>query len=180
LLVVHGRVIAGSRAWKARRVDEDAFMDTNGELGTVDGSVVVMTGPVHRHGPFTGELGRDVALIKVLPGMDGSVIQQLPATTAGLIVEALPGTGGIPPAMQRDLSALADRIPVVVAPRAPFGLLPPRPTGGTGEPLANSPLLSCGPLTAEQAWLLLMLVLGEIPKPAEARVRFEREIHARR
>ena len=46
----------------------------------------------------------------------------------------------------------------------------------TGEPLADLPLLSPGPLTAEQAWLLLMLVLGEERDPDSARRRFREEV----
>jgi L-asparaginase/Glu-tRNA(Gln) amidotransferase subunit D len=108
--------------------------------------------------------------------MNADVIRRMPSSIPGLVVEALPGAGGIPPAMQRELSALAGHVPVVIAPRAPIGTLPRTPTGGTGEPLASSPFLSCGPLTAEQAWLLLMLVLGETTDPAAARARFEREV----
>jgi L-asparaginase len=179
LVVFHGRVIAGSRAWKARRLDDDAFLDTVGDVGTVDGDVVQITGSADRYGPFTGTLESQVGLVKVVPGMDPSVIRQLPTETAGLVVETLPGAGGIPPAMQRDLIVLAEQLPVVIAPRAPFGRLPRKPTGGTGEPLRDAPLLSCGPLTAEQAWLLLMLVLGENSEPAAARARFDHELFGR-
>ena len=67
-------------------------------------------------------------------------------------------------------------MPVVVAPRSPFGVVPETPSGGTGEPLADLPLLSPGALTAEQAWLLLMLVLGEERDPESARRRFHEEV----
>jgi L-asparaginase/Glu-tRNA(Gln) amidotransferase subunit D len=111
--------------------------------------------------------------------MGGEMLRLLPDTTAGLVVEALPGAGGIPPGMLLALVDVARRLPVVIAPRAPFGRLPPNPTGGTGEPLADAPFLSCGPLTAEQAWLLLMLVLGEHPDTDAARARFENELFGR-
>lgn len=179
LVVFHGRVIAGSRAWKAHRLDDDAFLDTVGDVGSVDGGVVHITGSADRYGPFTGALERHVGLVKVVPGMDPSAIRQLPTETAGLVVEALPGAGGIPPAMQRDLIAIAEQLPVVIAPRSPFGRLPPKPSGGTGEPLGDASLLSCGSLTAEQAWLLLMLVLGENREPAEARARYRHELFGR-
>ena len=179
LVVFHGRVLAASRTWKARRADDDAFLDTTGDVGRVQGDAVEIDGSSDRYGPFLGSLDRAVAFIKVLPGMGPYALRLLPETTTGLVVEALPGAGGIPPAMQRDLIALAGRCPVVIAPRAPSGRLPSKPTGGTGEPLADAPFLSCGPLTAEQAWLLLMLILGENAQPEAARARFEHELFGR-
>ena len=165
LVVFHGRVIAGSSAWKARRVDEDAFLGTVGDVGQVHDGVVEIDRASDRYGPFMGELDTNVAFIKVVPGMGPEMLRLLPKQTAGLVVEALPGAGGIPPEMQHALVDIAARLLVVIAPRAPFGRIPPKPTGGTGEPLGRAPFLSCGPLTAEQAWLLLMLVLGEHPGP---------------
>jgi L-asparaginase/Glu-tRNA(Gln) amidotransferase subunit D len=90
----------------------------------------------------------------------------------GLVVEGLPGVGGIPPGMTDAVRAAASRIPVVIASRAPFGRLPVVPTGGTGERLRDAGLLSAGDLTAEQAWLLLMAALGEGGTSDDVKHRF--------
>jgi L-asparaginase len=179
LVVFHRRVLAASRVWKARRTDDDAFLDTVGDVGRVKGGQVEMNGSSDRYGPFRGALDTDVAFIKVVPGVGATLLRSLPETTSGLVVEALPGAGGIPPYMQRDLIALAGRLPVVIAPRAPSGRVPRKPSGGTGAPLAGAPFLSCGPLTAEHAWLLLMLVLGETRDRETTRARFEHELFGR-
>jgi L-asparaginase/Glu-tRNA(Gln) amidotransferase subunit D len=92
--------------------------------------------------------------------------------SAGMVVEGLPGEGGIPPRMQGALIAAAQTIPVVISSRAPYGSLSAEVTGGTGEPLGGRRLLSAGHLTAEQAWLLLMAVLGEHQDPEQARSAF--------
>jgi L-asparaginase/Glu-tRNA(Gln) amidotransferase subunit D len=101
--------------------------------------------------------------------MDGRLVEAVTADgeNRGLVIEGLPGAGGVPPAMIPAVAAAARRLPVVVASRAPFGRLPDIPTGGTGEPLRDLGLLSAGSLSAEQAWLLLMAVLGEADEAVE-------------
>jgi L-asparaginase len=175
LVVFAGRILGGGRVWKANRSDRDAFVDLSGrDVGSIRaGTITIDDRPARLH-PFDGELEPRVRLVKLTPGTDGADIESAAVRGArGLVVEALPGSGGVPPGALEALSSVADRMPVVVASRAPFGRQPDAPTGGTGEPLAGLPLLSARSLSAEQAWLLLMLVLGESPDfdPA-ARERF--------
>jgi L-asparaginase len=176
LVVFAGRILGGGRAWKANRSDRDAFVDLSGrDVGAIrDGVVSVVDRPA-RPRPFEGELEPRVHLVKLMPGDDGdSIDAAADAGARGLVIEALPGSGGVPPRALESLKAVAGRIPVVVASRAPFGRQPDAPTGGTGEPLAGMPLLSARSLSAEQAWLLLMLVLGETTEQGDAvRDRFE-------
>ena len=176
LVVFAGRVIAGSRAWKSRRSDPDAFADTGGDLGSVHDGEVTIVPRTGRIGPFGGELEPRVGFAKIVPGMDPGPLQAYAQEMRGMVVEALPGVGGVPPGLHATLEAVARRMPVVVVPRSPFGVVPETPTGGTGEPLQDLPLLSPGALTAEQAWLLLMLVLGEERDPESARRRFREEV----
>jgi L-asparaginase len=184
LVVFAGRVIPARRAWKAQRLEADAFRSTGEEFGSVEDGLPRWStagsdsGPhrPRRIGPFRGDLERSVELLKVVPGMSDAALSRLDPGTKGLVIEALPGTGGIPPRLHEALRETARRIPVVIAPRSPFGEIPERPSGGTGEPLAEMPLLSAGPLTAEHAWLLLMLVLGEERNPDAARQRFTDEL----
>jgi L-asparaginase len=162
LVVFAGRIIAARSAWKAHRTALDAFVDLEGDLGRVDrASISVYRRPAHRP-VFSGRLDERVDLVKVVPGMDGRTVDAaLRRGVHGLVLEGLPGSGGIPPSMHRSVARAASRIPVVLASRAPYGTLPDVPGGGTGEPLREFGLLSAGSLTAEQAWLLLMAVLGD-------------------
>jgi L-asparaginase len=175
LVVFAGRIIGAGRAWKANRSERDAFVDLSGrDVGAIrDGAIAIDDRPA-RPRRFGGALEARVKLVKLTPGNDGSAIEAASSGARGLVIEALPGSGGVPPGAIEALTKAAVRMPVVVASRAPFGNQPPAPTGGTGEPLAGIPLLSAGSLSAEQAWLLLMLVLGEITEPGdEVRKRFE-------
>lgn len=173
VVVFAGRVISARHAWKAHRSDRDAFVDLAGDLGRVAGGDVAIDRAVGRLRPFGGRLDSRVALVKAVPGQDGVFVRTAVAAGAhGLVIEALPGAGGIPPAMREEVGRAAEDLPVVLASRAPYGRLPDQPLGGTGEPLLGVPLLSGGGLTAEQAWLLLMAVLAEAADGAEARRRF--------
>jgi L-asparaginase len=177
LVVFAGRVIAAGRAWKRSRLDPDAFIDTAGDLGSVHDGEVRIAPRGTRLGPYKGELEPRVGFVKVVPGMSPGLLEAaVVGESRGLVLEALPGVGGVPGELHQVLGAIARRMPVVVAPRSPFGTVPETPSGGTGEPLAELPLVSPGPLTAEQAWLLLMLVLGEERDADSARRRFREEV----
>jgi L-asparaginase len=142
---------------------------------------VEVGGSVARRDPlrFSGRLEPNVALVKAVPGGDGRLIDAaVSGGTRGVVVEALPGAGGIPPAMIDAVAAAARAVPVVVASRAPYGAVADTPTGGTGEPLRELDLLSAGRLTAEQAWLLLMAALADAPDEARARARFRDAVAA--
>jgi L-asparaginase len=173
LVVFAGRIISAGSAWKADRTGVDAFVDVGGDVGRVDGRAIRIERRPSRGPAFSGRLDDRVAFVKALPGANGTAIDAvLAAGVHGLLVEALPGSGGVPPRMLASLAAAAARIPVAIASRAPFGQLPDVPTGGTGEPLRDLDLLSAIALTAEQAWLLLMAALGDAADATDARARF--------
>ncbi len=173
LVVFAGHIISGRRAWKAHRSDADAFVDLGGDLGRVSGAEIEWLRAPARGPRLSGRLEPRVAFLKVVPGADRRAVEvALGPDTRGLVIEGLPGTGGIPPAMHGAIASVAARMPVVLASRAPYGRLPDVPTGGTGEPLREVDLLSAGDLTAEQAWLLLMAALGEGGSDGDVRRRF--------
>ena len=175
LVVFAGRIISAGSVWKAQRTEVDAFVDLDGDVGSVDPSAIRVHRRPERGKPLKGPLTTDVAFVKAVPGADGRMVQAaIGDSTRGLVVEGLPGAGGIPGPMQPDVLAAARLMPVVIASRAPYGRLPADPTGGTGEPLRGAHLLSAGRLTAEQAWLTLMVVLGEQALPEAARSEFAR------
>jgi len=173
LVVFAGRILAAGSVWKAHRTDLDAFVDLAGDVGRVTAASVVVSRSVPRRPTFSGRLDERVAFVKAVAGGGGEAIDAARASGArGLVVEALPGAGGIPPAMLPALAAAAEGIPVVIASRAPYGRMPDRPTGGTGEPLAGLDLISAGGLTAEQGWLLLMAALADGDDDRDVRARF--------
>jgi L-asparaginase len=167
LVVFAGRIIGGRHAWKANRSRADAFVDLSGApLGRVSEGVVSMTASPRSRPRFSATIDPRVAFVKLVPGSRGDLVDAaLSSDAAGLVVEALPGAGGVPTQALPSLKAAADRMPVVIASRAPFGMQSPVPTGGTGEPLKGTPFLSAGGLSAEAAWLLLMVILGQGGNP---------------
>lgn len=173
-LVVFAGLIIGSRwAWKLKRDQPDAFISTDGQPGHVDETVQLPQrapmGPV-----FDGRLDEAVALLKLYPGIDDRILESAVSSGIhGLVLEAMPGAGGVPPHLHRALSGAATRIPVVIASRAPVGRVPSPPTGGTGEPLSGMGLISSRDLTSEKAWLLLMCALGQASSPQAVRDLFE-------
>jgi L-asparaginase len=173
LVVFAGHIISGQSAWKAQRVDRDAFVDCAGEVGRVGEGGIEIRRRVARRPLFSGRLEERVMLIKAVPGGDGRLVDAVAGSEVrGLVIEGLPGSGAIPPGLLDAVARAAERLPVVVASRSPCGTLPPAPTGGTGEPLRGLDLLSAGSLTAEQAWLLLMASLGDAADAEDARSRF--------
>ncbi len=96
------------------------------------------------------------------------------AGARGLVLEGLPGLGGVPAGMRDGLRAATEQgCVIVLASRAPLGEVPQDASGGTGEPLASLPLIAAGDLTAEKAWVLLMVALGGGHGVAQVRRIFE-------
>lgn len=173
LVVFASKILAGRSAWKSNRSDGDAFVDLSGApVGHVHGGVVSIDVAPGPRMTFAPTIEPRVAFVKLVPGAAGELIDAaLASDPLGLIVEALPGSGGVPPAAVPSVRRAAGGIPVVIASRAPFGTQPSVPTGGTGEPLVGIPLLSAGRLSAEAAWLLLMVILGQDVDQSRSKVR---------
>jgi L-asparaginase len=174
LVVFAGRILSAGSVWKAHRTDRDAFVDLAGDVGRVSGATISIDRRAVRRPTFSGRLDDRVRLVKATPGERGDLIEAAARPPArGLVIEALPGVGGIPPDMLPAIRRVAGRMPIVIAPRSPYGTSPEVPTGGTTEPLAGLGLLSAGSLTAEQAVLLLMAALADGEDDRDARRRFQ-------
>ncbi len=162
VVVFAGQILAARHAWKASRTAAVAFVDLRGRpLGTIRNGHVRLLAPPGRRQLLQPSLDPRVGFVKLTPGAQPSTLDCVaPSDLRGLVVEALPGAGGVPPLVIPALRQLADRIPIVIASRAPHGIQGSVPTGGTGEPLADIGLLSAAGLSAEQAWLLLMVAVA--------------------
>ena len=158
-----GKVLAAVSTWKRDRSSPDAFEDLNGPLATVDaGAITPRRQPMRAARRLLGRAVEGVVLVKAVPGASGAQLDNAIRDGApGIVLEALPGAGGIPPSMHDSLRRAGETVPVVVASRAPAGSIGDHPSGGTGGPLDDMRLVSARSLTAEAAWVLLSLGLGE-------------------
>lgn len=170
-----GRVLTARGVYKRHRGDVDAFVDLNGHVATVAGQEVTWLRRSGRPIRLVGPIDPTVEVIKIYPGAPGALFDAARLRGArGVVIEALPGAGGIPPAMLPAIQRLIDdQVAVVVSSRAPYGRVSDPPTGGTGSPLAELPLLSSGDLTAEKAWVLLSVVLGQSSDKSSASALFQ-------
>jgi L-asparaginase len=176
VLCLNGGILSARGAYKRHRTDVETFEDLQGPIGTVDDQGVVVRRVPRRPMALNGSIDESVVLIKAFPGADGRLIDTaVDAGATGVVIEAFPGVGGVPPAMISSLERWSSEGTVfVVSSRAPAGELPDRPTGGTGSPLQDLDLLSAGSLTSEKAWVLLMACLGQEPSSAGAKELFKK------
>lgn len=181
LVVFHGRILSARGAWKRHRTDVDAFVDVDGAVGSVTEEAIEFTRAPARRPMLPPGLEPRAAIVKAYPGADDVLVDAAVARgIRGLVVEGLPGSGGIPPAMLPGLArATHAGVLVVASSRAPWGGIPDPPTGGTGAPLRDLPLVGSGNLTAEKAWVLLMAVLAAEPDVRAAADLFREVVAAR-
>ncbi len=152
-----GKALPARGAWKWSRSEPDAFVTT--------------TPTRHRaRRTFRGDIEPRVAIVKTYPGApDAAMVAELDRGVRGIVLEGLPGQGGVPKTMHEAVRRAAETMPVVLSSRAPSGVLSPAATGGTGEPLREMGLISAQALTTEKAWLLLMVALAEVSGIDEVR-----------
>ncbi len=174
LVCMNGDVLAARDATKLHRTAVQTFVGLEGPLGHVDRDLVAFYREPLRRRVFHRPIEPAVALVKAYPGAGRQQVDAVVgAGVRGIVVEGLPGAGGVPPAMQEGLrDARARGVTLVLASRSPLGRVLPYAAGGTGAPLRELDLLFAGTLTAEKAWVLLMAALGETGDPAELRAIF--------
>lgn len=98
VLVFNGKVILGTRARKTRSKSFEAFSSINYPFLALvrDGSLIRFIQPEAHEAPvFFDRLNRRVSLIKLIPGMDSTVVSYLLERTDSLIIESF-GVGGLP------------------------------------------------------------------------------------
>ncbi len=107
-IVFGGRVIAGTRARKARTKSYNAFTSLNfPELADIRDRRVVRFLPCSESGKpvFTHKLNTNVVLLKLIPGLPAGAFAAAGALCDGLIIESY-GVGGIPDLYLEHLDAL--------------------------------------------------------------------------
>jgi L-asparaginase len=164
LVVFNGTVLAGETAVKTHATDPAAFTAPHaGPVGrVVEGQVRYLAPPDRIRPPLraTG-LGARVALVPVVVGDDGTMLDLARPEHDGVVVEAF-GSGNMPPgAVPAVRRWLDEGKPVVLASRCLAGQVTPLYAfdGGGARTVAMG-AVPAGPRTASQARMELMLSLS--------------------
>ena len=136
----------------------------HGAVGVVDGEQVV----IHRRPQLRVHLrplglGKRIALIKAVLGIDDRLLDPIRSSGIdGLVVEAF-GRGNVSAELGRGLVRLCgDGVPVIVTSRCPSGrVMPIYGGGGGGRDLEDAGAIFAGDLKGAKARLLLMAALGD-------------------
>jgi L-asparaginase len=171
LVVFRGKILAGDSAVKVHATDLDAFAAPHAApLGSViDGDLEYASHQPENRLPRlpglsrleAGGLQARVALIPVILGDDGRLLDLARSQHDGVVVEAF-GSGNVPPgavpAMRRWLS---DGKPVVLATRCHLGLVTPLYAfEGGGSRLVQMGAVPAGPRAPSQARMELTIALS--------------------
>ncbi len=164
LVVMGGRIISALEATKSDTHAMDAFESPGlGPLGTVDdGRVIFRREAGTMPAPLSPlALGVPVDIVMAWAGADARLLDASREVSRGVVVAAF-GRGNIPPAMAEGVERwiLGDK-PVVIASRAPHGLVGPTyGYPGGGRRLMEMGAILAGSRRPQQARLELLLALG--------------------
>jgi L-asparaginase len=160
-----GEIHAARDAVKLQKYSPVAFTSPNGPLGLVDAAGLVYyrqaMGRIYL--PFPSLPVPQVEVVKAVFDMDDLLLRSaIEARVAGIVVDGLPGSGGVPPSLLPSVAlALDRRIPVVLTSRAPFGRITPISRGESGpRVLHEMGAIMAGDLPAPKARLLVAVAVG--------------------
>lgn len=163
MVVFHGRVYAGASAAKTHTTDPDAFSAPHtGPIGRMDPTGVVYDrapAPSPRLAPR--QLGARVALVPMVVGDDGGMLDAARVAHDGVVIEAF-GSGNVPPGAVPAIGRwLAERKPVVLASRCLYGQVQPTYAfDGGGARTTAMGAIPAGPRTTSQARMELTIALS--------------------
>jgi L-asparaginase len=166
MVVFNGKVFAGRTAVKVHATDLDAFAAPHAApIGRVEDGCVE-----YAQKRESGEAGKPlgpsklsarVALIPMVVGDEGSMLDLARPTHDGVVVEAF-GSGNVPPGAVPAIGRwIQEGKPVVLASRTPLGVVTPLYAfEGGGSRLVAMGAIPAGPRTPSQARMELMLALS--------------------
>jgi L-asparaginase len=164
MVVFDGRIFAGETAVKVHATDVAAFAAPHAApIGRVTADRVRYDGPAGDRAASLrpSGLGARVALIPVVVGDDGTLLDLARPEYDGVVVEAF-GSGNMPPgAVPAVRRWLDDGKPVVLATRCPYGEVTPAYAfegGGAGTVAMGA--VPAGPRSPSQARMELTLALS--------------------
>jgi L-asparaginase len=177
LVCLNSEIHAARDAAKTHSTHLDTFSSyEHGALGTVDPDrIVFYRRPLLRRTFEVDRIEPRVDLIKVVAGMDDRFVRfSVASGAAAIVIEGLPGTGGVTPgviAAVRD--AIAGGTPVVVTTRCDGGRVFPVYGGGPGsKDMAEAGCIMAGDLSPAKARILLTVALAETRDVEELRAIF--------
>jgi L-asparaginase len=163
MVVFHGRVFAGATAAKTHTTDPDAFSAPHaGPIGRLETDAVVYDAPPAHAGRLTpGGLTARVALVPMVVGDDGTMLERARAGHDGVVIEAF-GSGNVPPGAVPAIERwLAEGKPVVLASRCLYGTVQPMYAfEGGGARTTAMGAIPAGPRTPSQARMELTIALS--------------------
>jgi L-asparaginase len=163
MVVFHGRVYAGASVAKTHTTDPDAFSAPHtGPIGRMDpAGVVYDRAPVPSPRLAPRQLGARVALVPMVVGDDGGMLDAARASHDGVVIEAF-GSGNVPPGAVPAIGRwLAERKPVVLASRCLYGQVQPTYAfDGGGARTTAMGAIPAGPRTPSQARMELTIALS--------------------
>jgi L-asparaginase len=178
-LICFGSEIHAARdVVKLHKYSPVAFTSPNGPLGLVDAGGVVYyrqaTGRIQF--PFPPLPVPQVEVVKAVFDMDDLLFNAaIEARVAGIVIEGLPGSGGVPPSLLPPVArALERQIPVVLTSRAPYGRITPISRGESGpRVLYEMGAIMAGDLPAHKARLLVAVARGNGQNVDQLRQTFQ-------
>ena len=163
MVVFHGRVFAGTTAAKTHTTDPDAFSAPHaGPVGRVDGGrVVYALAPVPPGRVDPPGLTARVALVPMVVGDDGAMLDAARAGHDGVVIEAF-GSGNVPPGAVPAIGRWIEQgKPVVLASRCLYGQVEPvYAFEGGGARTTAMGAIPAGPRTPSQARMELTLAIS--------------------
>jgi L-asparaginase len=176
LVAMAGQILAGSEVVKTATVAPDTFQNRNsGPLGYVERErIVISRRPVWTRPSLAPRLDERVELIPVAAGTDGRFIDFAREQGAqGLVLVAL-GCGNVPPAVVPAIErALRGGLIVIITSRCWRGrVVDSYAYEGAGRQLTRLGAILGGGLSAAQARIRLMLLLGNGCDPSRIRAAF--------
>jgi L-asparaginase len=164
MVVFHGQIFAGETAVKTHATDPSAFSAPHAApIGRVQDGRVAYDAPPSRRPPVMrpAGLGARVALVSLVVGDDGTLLDLARPEHDGVVVEAF-GSGNMPPgAVPAVRRWLDEGKPVVLASRCARGEVTPLYAfeGGGARTVAMG-AVPAGPRTPSQARMELLLALS--------------------
>jgi L-asparaginase len=164
MVVFHGQIFAGETAVKTHATDPSAFSAPHAApVGRVESGGVVYDAPPSRRPPVMrpAGLGARVALVSLVVGDDGTLLDLARPEHDGVVVEAF-GSGNMPPgAVPAVRRWLDEGKPVVLASRCARGeVTPVYAFEGGGARTVAMGAVPAGPRTPSQARMELVLALS--------------------
>jgi L-asparaginase len=164
MVVFHGRIFAGVTAAKTHTTDPDAFSAPHaGPIGGVEAGRVR-----YDRRPASGarrlspdRLGARIALVPMVVGDDGSMLDLARARHDGVVIETF-GSGNVPPGAVPAIGRWLDEgKPVVLASRCLYGaVVPTYAFEGGGAQTTAMGAIPAGPRTPSQARMVLTIALS--------------------